>query len=164
MRETLASIAIATLTLLAAASSASAAEPDQHGHMHSMDHRMHQPAQSAAPADSLRTVEIEARDTAFNTRAIRVHAGLTLRLVITNKGELRHEFAIGTLVEQRAHRAMMRQMPDMKHADDDMLTLEPGETRVLVHRFGLDTDMTFACNIPGHAEAGMTGRFVLVQP
>ena len=153
--------AAAALAVLAATPIASAAEPEQHQHTHPPE----RPVQPAAPAAGpVRTVDVEARDMAFAPREIQVHAGETLRLVIHNAGELRHEFVIGTLAEQQAHQAMMRQMPDMTHQDDNAVSLEPGETKTLVHRFGSEPELTFACNIPGHAEAGMIGRFVLLPP
>jgi uncharacterized cupredoxin-like copper-binding protein len=110
-----------------------------------------------------RTVRIEARDTAFNVKQIQVKAGETIKFVIVNRGQLPHEFAIASVKEHEEHRAMMRAMPDMVHEDPNVVTVQPGETKELVWRFGKDTDLEFACNVPGHAEQGMQGKFRVMR-
>lgn len=49
----------------------------------------------------------------------------------------------------------MRQMPDMVHQDGNTVTVKPGETKVLTWEFNGEIDVIFACNVPGHFEAGM---------
>jgi len=50
---------------------------------------------------------------------------------------------------------MMQNMPDMKHNDPNTVSLAPGKSAKLSRKFmGKDT-VVFACNIPGHFEAGM---------
>lgn len=110
-------------------------------------------------ADAKRTVRVEALDDAFSVKEIRVRAGETVRFVVANKSYEPHEFAIASPQEQEEHRAMMKQMPSMVHHDPNVVTVNPGETKELVWRFGKDTNVTFACNIPGHAEHGMQGVF-----
>jgi uncharacterized cupredoxin-like copper-binding protein len=111
------------------------------------------------PEDAKRTVRIEATDNAFNVKQIPVRAGETVRFVITNAGYETHEFAIASPRENEEHRAMMRQMPNMVHHDPNVVTVQPGETKELVWRFGKDTNVEFSCNIKGHAEDGMRGSF-----
>jgi uncharacterized cupredoxin-like copper-binding protein len=115
------------------------------------------------PEDVKRTVRVEATDDAFNVKQIQVKAGETVRFVITNAGYDTHEFAIASPEENEAHRAMMRQMPNMKHEDPNVVTLKPGETKEVVWRFGKDRNVEFSCNIKGHAEAGMRGTFRVGQ-
>lgn len=111
-----------------------------------------------APADAAtRTIEVDLLDTmrfAFDT-PLALKQGEAVRFVVINRGQVRHEFSIGSEPEQDAHRAMMRNMPDMVHDDPNTVTVEPGETRELVWRFEGQQPVVFACNIPGHAEAGM---------
>ena len=114
-------------------------------------------------AETHRTIRIEARDTAFNVKQIQVHVGETIRFVITNKGQIRHEFSIASPAEHAEHREMMQQMPDMVHEDPNVVTIEPGETKELVWKFGKDRDVQFACDIPGHSEQGMVGTFRVAQ-
>jgi uncharacterized cupredoxin-like copper-binding protein len=111
------------------------------------------------PSEVSRTVRIEARDTAFNVKQIQVRQGETIKFLVANKGELRHEFSIASHSEHAEHRAMMQQMPDMIHNDPNVITIEPGQTRELIWKFGKDTNVEFACDLPGHAEQGMAGVF-----
>ena len=81
--------------------------------------------------------------------------GETVEFIVRNNGSIKHEFSIGNAEDQVKHAAMMRKMPDMKHVDPNTVSLEPGETARLSWQFlGTDT-VVFACNIPGHFEAGM---------
>jgi uncharacterized cupredoxin-like copper-binding protein len=114
-------------------------------------------------AEAARTVRLEARDTAFDLGVIEVRRGETVRFVVTNKGEVPHEFAIASPEEQAAHRAMMREMPEMAHDEANVVTLQPGETKELVWRFDGAGALEFSCNLPGHAEQGMTGVFRVVR-
>lgn len=115
-------------------------------------------------SDVHRTVRIEARDMAFNVKQIQVRAGETVRFVITNTGKLRHEFVIASHAEHFEHRAMMQQMPNMEMGNEpNAVTIDPGQTKELIWKFGKDTDVEFACDIPGHAESGMTGAFRVMQ-
>jgi uncharacterized cupredoxin-like copper-binding protein len=69
--------------------------------------------------------------------------------------EIRAEFSIGNAEDQVKHANMMQKMPDMKHSDPNTVSLAPGESAKLSWKFmGKDT-VVFACNIPGHFEAGM---------
>jgi uncharacterized cupredoxin-like copper-binding protein len=111
-----------------------------------------------------RTIRIEARDLAFNVKQIQVRAGETLRFVVTNSGKLRHEFVIASHAEHVEHRTMMRQMPNMEmEKEPNAVTIDPGQTKELIWKFGKDSDVEFACDIPGHAESGMDGVFRVMQ-
>ena len=105
----------------------------------------------------VRRIKVSMRDTmrfAFYT-TLDLKRGDVVRFVVTNRGQLRHEFSIGNEQEQVAHRAMMREMPNMVHEDANTVTVEPGESKELIWRFDGKGPVVFACNIPGHAEAGM---------
>ena len=108
-----------------------------------------------------RTVQVSATDDGamrFNMGLDTIERGETIRFVVANEGALEHEFAIGDTGSQRAHARMMAKMPDMQHADDPTaVTLQPGETKEIVWHFSkpVGGDIVFACNIPGHSEAGM---------
>ena len=51
----------------------------------------------------------------------------------------------------------MLEMPDMKHQDENSLTVDPGKTGNFVWKFDKIGKVDFACMIPGHSEAGMVG-------
>ena len=70
--------------------------------------------------------------------------------------------SIGSADEQDAHREMMRNMPNMVHDDPNAVTVDPGQTRELIWRFQGDQPVVFACNIPGHSEAGMVAKAMLI--
>lgn len=138
-----------------------------------------------APA-ATRTVEIVLQDNAYKPESIGVKAGETVRFVLTNKGELLHEFNIGTAAMHVAHQkemmAMMDHgmltptginhqmmkmdhgkagMPAMKHDDPNSMLVEPGKTKDLVWTFPRDAKLEFACNIPGHYQSGMVGKITI---
>ncbi|WP_285961901.1 copper-resistant cuproprotein CopI [Pseudomonas tohonis] len=46
----------------------------------------------------------------------------------------------------------------MKHDDPNSVLVEPGKTAELTWTFSAATGLEFACNIPGHYQAGMVGR------
>ena len=79
----------------------------------------------------------------------------TIEFLVRNDGKIQHEFSIGNTEDQVKHAQMMQRMPDMKHNDPNTVSLAPGESATLSWKFmGKDT-VVFACNIPGHFEAGM---------
>lgn len=93
--------------------------------------------------------------------ALSIKQGEVVRFIVTNKGKIAHEFSIGSLDEQKKHREMMQAMPNMTHDDGTTITLAPGATTEMGwHFMGLNF-VEFACNIPGHSEAGMKRNTVL---
>lgn len=46
----------------------------------------------------------------------------------------------------------------MKHDDPNSVLVGPGEKKELVWKFTQETQLEFACNVPGHYEAGMVGK------
>lgn len=88
--------------------------------------------------------------------------GDVVHFIIYNQGKIRHEFSIGDAAEQKAHLEMMRKNPDMPHTDANTVSLEGGKSADLVWRFdGSAEELVFACNIPGHSEAGMLTKLQL---
>lgn len=134
------------------------------------------------------TLQIKMGDSFFNPTTIRVRRGQTVRFVLTNEGELAHEFTIGSPEMQVEHRKEMAAMaqqglltptgidetamvhatmghgapgeaPVMVHDHAHSVLLKPGERKELIWRFPQDAVLEFACNLPGHYEAGMVGDF-----
>jgi uncharacterized cupredoxin-like copper-binding protein len=168
---------------LALASATHAAEGPA-GHTHGHDSTViGQPAKATA---GTRTVQIKLIDIAFEPESVKVKAGETVRFVITNAGQLLHEFNLGTAQMHAEHRKEMAMMMEhgmitptgvdekmmkmdhsnmpgmqghsMKHDDPNSVLIAPGETKELVWKFTKAVDLEFACNIPGHYEAGMVGK------
>ena len=128
------------------------------GHKHS-----HHDASASAvgnptkPSESTRLIKVSASDDMrFKfSRELNLNDGDVITFVISNKGKVPHEFSIGNEKEQKNHQIMMRKNPSMVHSDGNSVTIKPGETKKLTWKFKGDGLVVFACNIPGHYEAGM---------
>ena len=109
-----------------------------------------------------RTIRITARDVSFDVPSVTMKAGETVRFIVTNEGVADHDFTLGDAATQAAHRKEMLEMAGMDmgqahHGDANAVFLKSGETKELVWRFGKAGQIEFACNVPGHYEAGMKG-------
>lgn len=130
--------------------------------------------QKGEPSDARRAMRITMRDNNYSPKSITVKKGETVRFIVENKGEFVHEFNIGTAEMHQGHQgemlAMMQsgaleadkivhaKMGDMKHDDPNSVLLEPGQKGEVVWKFGGAGEIQFACNVPGHYEAGMHGK------
>ncbi len=124
--------------------------------MKKVDLAMGQPGDAAKVTQ---TIEIVMEDTMrFTPSEINVKAGDTVRFLIKNSGKVPHEMVIGSAVEMRNHAAMMKKMPGMKHAEPNMISLNPGQKGGLVWQFTQAGTVDFACLVAGHMEAGMIGK------
>ena len=134
----------------------------------------------AAPASqATRTVEVTLQDISFSPKSLDVKAGETVRFVLVNKGQLLHEFNLGDAAMHAEHQKEMLQMQasgmltatgmgkmdhaamghgTMKHDDPNSVLVEPGKTAELTWTFTKATGLEFACNLPGHYQAGMVGK------
>jgi uncharacterized cupredoxin-like copper-binding protein len=83
--------------------------------------------------------------------------GEQVRFVLSNVGELDHEFVLASTAENLKHAELMKKFPDMEHDDPNGKTLKPKAKSELLWRFTRKGRFEFACLIPGHREAGMTG-------
>ncbi|UCH73874.1 MAG: copper-binding protein [Rhodospirillales bacterium] len=115
--------------------------------------------------DVSRTIAVKAGDMNFQIESLRIRDGETIRFVVSNVDEIDHDFTIGPPALQARHRAEMMEMmqsgQDMAklHDDANAVYLKPGETKELIWSFRNVARLEFACNVPGHYEAGMRGRF-----
>ncbi len=106
-----------------------------------------------------RIIEVTMDDSMrFAPDQLKFSAGETVRFVVSNTGRIRHEMVIGSVGELQEHAGMMRANPTMQHADSNMITLAPGQSGDLVWQFDKSGTFDFACLVPGHLEAGMTGK------
>jgi len=105
-----------------------------------------------------RTIAIEMSDAMrFTPDKITVRRGETIRFVVHNAGQLKHEFNLGTDADLKAHYALMKKFPDMEHDDPNLVSLEPGKTGEVIWQFTKPGKVGFACLHVGHYEAGMKG-------
>ncbi|MEZ8013131.1 MULTISPECIES: cupredoxin family protein [Vibrio] len=84
-----------------------------------------------------------------------------VQFVVMNTGKIDHEFSIGSASEQLELREMMKNMGNHAHDSGSTVTVKPGKAKQLLWHFHGDNNVEFACNIPGHAEAGMAKSITL---
>ncbi len=94
----------------------------------------------------------------FEPSVVSVRTGEQIRFKLRNDGLLDHEFLLGTAAEIEEHADLMQAMPDMAHDDPNAKRLTTKASGDLVWRFTTPGEFDFACLIPGHREAGMTGK------
>lgn len=110
-------------------------------------------------AAATRTLHVDMDDRMrFTPERLRVREGETVRIAVRNRGQVMHEFVLGTEAELREHAEMMRRFPDMEHDEPWMAHVDPGKTGTLVWTFNRAGTFDFGCLLPGHYEAGMVGR------
>ncbi len=126
-----------------------------------------------------RTIEVRMGEMFFDPKSIDVAPGETIRFVVINEGDVVHEFNLGTEKDWVSHINEMERMTaegmidydridhekmramGMMHSDPNSTLLEPGERAEVIWRFPDEaTEVGFACNVPGHREAGMVGDIV----
>lgn len=163
MKRMISIFVLATVPVFAMAGSGHAMEHHDHASpaMSNMADDAHETeaGQPGDPAKVTQTIEVLMSDNMrFTPDKLNFKTGETVRFVIRNNGSIRHEMVVGTEAELNEHADMMRTMPAMKHAESNMVSLAPGEQGELVWQFGPPGTLDFACLVPGHREAGMTGK------
>lgn len=157
-------IAIVAAALAVVASSGCASNDGHQGHEakaghHAGAHGGDAIGKAGNPKKISRTVEIVASDNMrYTPDQINVKVGETIRFVVKNTGQIKHEMVLGTQKELLEHAALMQKFPEMEHADANMISLLPGKTGEIVWQFTNNGTVDFACLQPGHMEAGMVGK------
>lgn len=109
-----------------------------------------------------RTVKVDMTDNMrFNPSRVTVKQGETIRFVVKNAGQVKHEFVLGTDKELKEHYEVMKKFPEMEHADPNMVTVAPGKTGEVIWQFTKGGRVEFACLQPGHYDAGMKGAVLV---
>jgi len=110
------------------------------------------------PAQANRTVNVDMTDNMrFIPDSVDVKQGETIRFVVKNSGQLKHEFVLGTDHALKEHYELMKKFPEMEHSDPNQVTVQPGKSGEVVWRFTKTGKVAFACLQPGHYDAGMRG-------
>lgn len=138
---------------------------------------------AATAAQASRTVELTLGDMYFEPKSVQVKAGETVRFVLINKGQLLHEFNLGDAAMHASHQQEMLKMQEsgmltptgmnhhkmdhgstpMKHDDPNSVLIEPGKSAELTWTFAKASHLEFACNLPGHYQAGMVGKLTITD-
>lgn len=100
-------------------------------------------------------------DMRFSPDGITVRANETVRFIIHNDGAVLHEMVIGTTEKLVEHAELMLKFPGMAHDDPSMAHVSPGEQAEIVWAFNRAGRFDFACLLPGHFQAGMTGSIAV---
>ena len=105
-----------------------------------------------------RTITVEMGDNIrFTPSDIQVKKGETVRIVVKNSGQVKHELSLGTQQELLEHLELMKKFPDMEHDEPNKVTVAPGKQGEILWQFTKSGTVNFACLMPGHYEAGMKG-------
>ena len=165
----------AVFALASASSFAAGSHSGGHGHGHGESADIGSPGGTPS-----RTVNVVMYDNYYEPENIAVAHGETVKFIVRNAGDFVHEFNINTPDEHASHGPHMQMMfdmgmlepdrinhaamaatkgtdHDMSHDEPNSLLMEPGETREMVWTFNTDSDLEFACNLPGHYDSGMAG-------
>jgi len=114
-----------------------------------------------------RTITVNIEDTVFDIKNLIVKDGETIRFIIVNKDEAEHEFTLGTAEMQAADRMMMEKQMEMGESmemhEPNSISVKDLETKELVWKFAGSGMIEFACNVPGHYEAGMRGDLMIMN-
>jgi uncharacterized cupredoxin-like copper-binding protein len=102
-------------------------------------------------------------DMRFKPDKLDIGHGETIRFLVRNSGTTPHEMVLGTAEDIQEHAEMMKRMPDMQHNEPGMVRVSPGGTGEIIWQFDLPGDFQFACLMPGHLEAGMTGSIHVAE-
>lgn len=150
---------------------------------HTANKKVGEPGKSS---DVTRTINVKMYDNYYEPENISAKEGETVKFVVTNAGELVHEFNIATGEMHKAHqpemmmmqehgvldgdrinmeaaKAMQASMGHGMHNDPNSVLLEPGKTGEVIWKFPEHAELEFACNVPGHYDAGMVGKFKLTH-
>jgi uncharacterized cupredoxin-like copper-binding protein len=156
-------VAAAAVGLLLALGSSSLADAGRPGHSHDqLTFSAGEPGDPKKPAQVFLIVMRETEDKmVFIPDRIEVRKGAQVRFILRNNGALEHEFVLASVEDNRKHAEEMRKYPDMEHEDPNGKRLKPKQSSEIVWRFTKAGEFEFACLIPGHPEAGMTGKVIV---
>ena len=105
------------------------------------------------PADATTTIEVAALDElAFEPSSIEVEEGDTVTFVVSNDGEVPHEFVLGDESYQQS------QGEHMDEHGANAVHLSAGDTQELTWTFTEAGTLEFACHVDGHYDGGMRGK------
>jgi len=135
------------------------------------------------PKNVDRVIKIKMYDNYYEPNLIEVKKGETIKFLITNLGEMVHEYNIGTKEMHIKHQPEMQKLIDheiisydkidkkkmkemskkdhsLAHSHSNSIMLEPKTQGEIIWKFSKDIELEMACNIPGHYESGMVGKII----
>jgi uncharacterized cupredoxin-like copper-binding protein len=157
----IAQYASVTGIVVVAGSLAAAAYLKNHGaDGHAHDHSPATSSPNAVASNEIapRIVVIEMNDSMrFAPGDWQAKEGERLRLIVVNKGKVKHELVLGQTQELADHAAEMKKTAPGHHHHTNAIAVEPGQAAELLWTFSRAGTWGMACYEPGHYEAGMKG-------
>lgn len=95
--------------------------------------------------------------------AMTVPAGVAVTFVVTNTGQIDHEFMLGDEAAQAEHEQEMLEPGAMAHDHSYAIAVKPGETKELVYTFESAGQLFAGCHFPGHYPAGMKATITVTD-
>ena len=155
------SIFVASLTAIATVVLPAFAGPGEPGH----HHETFSAGEPGNPKKPARVVLITMKEgdgkMMFIPDKIEVREGEQIRFILRNSGLLDHEFVLASTADNLKHAEEMKKYPDMEHDDPNAKRLAPNKSTEIVWRFTKSGEFEYGCLIPGHRDAGMTGKIVV---
>ena len=135
------------------------------GHSHSGHGQSFSAGEPGNPKKPARIVQVTMGEAdgkmLFVPARIEVKKGDQIKFVLRNNGEIEHEFVLASTADNLKHAEEMKTHPDMAHEEPNGRQLAPKKTSEIVWKFTKAGEFEYACLIPGHREAGMTGTIVV---
>jgi uncharacterized cupredoxin-like copper-binding protein len=160
-------IALAAVTLLSANAWAGEGS-SRHSHDHAQAQAQAQAFSAGEPGNpkkAARIVQVTMGESdgkmLFVPARLEVRKGDQIKFVLRNNGELDHEFVLASTAENLKHAEAMKTHPDMAHQEPNGRQIAAKQTGEMVWKFTKTGGFEYACLIPGHREAGMTGTIVV---
>lgn len=120
--------------------------------------------QEGDPAKARRVIKVSMADTMrFTPDRIELRKGETVTFEVANRGQLMHEFVIGTEEELVKHAALMKKFPEMEHDAPYMAHVKPAGRQRISWRFTEAGTFLAGCLLPGHWEAGMKATLIVKE-
>lgn len=114
------------------------------------------------PKANARVINVNMTDEMrFSPATVMISRGETVRFVVKNSGQLKHEMTLGTMEELTEHGAVMEKNPEMEHDDPNSVTVDPGKSKTIVWKFTKAGTFDYGCLVPGHMQGGMKGKIVV---
>lgn len=98
-------------------------------------------------------------DFTYNPADIEVTAGEIISFKVANKGELRHEFLIGTVEQHEDHEKQMAEGNEHGAHESNLegVVVDLGKEKTFTFIVPSGVNLLFGCHEPGHYEKGMKG-------
>jgi uncharacterized cupredoxin-like copper-binding protein len=115
----------------------------------------------ATPGAVERRIDVGMQDHEFSPTTLDVKLGETVTFVFTNHGLVIHDAFLGDKAAQDQHEKEMREADEAggggghDHAHEGGVTVAPGQTGALRHRFDRPGTLEIGCHQEGHYEEGM---------